>query len=201
MRVGIVEGLLCRDGGLTRHYLRLARDVMSSIPPLPQPRTPGRPRCQSHGLLLDDQGGCARCAAEVLKVHERRFLRATCAAAAVVVAVLGGTILLRTANASAVCTPRASSEAVSIVVFGANWCGSCRAAKAWLEKEGYDYEWHDVDDAATGRLLRTQAKVSPGRIAIPVIGVDGDYSQGFNPGTLQRRIEEARERCKTTPTQ
>ena len=167
-----------------------------------QPETPGRLRCPLHGFLLDDRGGCVRCGAEVLKTGGRRILRTIGAVAAMVVTMLGGTIIYRAARATnAVCSAHASSQAVRIVVFGANWCGSCRAARAWLEKEGYAYEWHDVDDPATGRLLQAEAKIPPGRTAIPVIGVDGDYSSGFNPRGLQRRIQEEQERCKTASAQ
>ncbi len=169
----------------------------------PQRETPGRRRCPLHGLLLDDRGGCVRCDAEGLKTDGRRILRTIGAVAAVGVTMLGGAMLYRTASATnAVCSAHASSQvAVRIVVFGANWCGSCRAAKAWLEKEGYPYEWHDVDDPATGHLLQAEAKIPPGRTAIPVIGVEGDYSSGFNPRVLQRRIREEQERCKTASTQ
>jgi glutaredoxin len=55
----------------------------------------------------------------------------------------------------------------SVVLFGAEWCGDCRLAKAWLQDNGVPFTEVDVehDAEARGRAL----ELAEGRRNIPVL--------------------------------
>ena len=52
-------------------------------------------------------------------------------------------------------------------VYGALWCGDCRRSKTFLDLNGIDYEWIDVDKDLSGntRLL----EINEGLRIIPTI--------------------------------
>ncbi|MCC8248457.1 glutaredoxin family protein [Saccharothrix luteola] len=56
-----------------------------------------------------------------------------------------------------------------IVLYGANWCGDCRRAKAWLREHEVPFTDIDVeqDDAARDRAI----ELAGGRKNIPVIAL------------------------------
>lgn len=78
---------------------------------------------------------------------------------------------------------------VPIEVYSASWCPACRAAKAWLDQNGYRYTDYDIDrDAAARGRLRS---LNP-RGSIPVIVVDRTQTfVGFNPPALEGAIAAA----------
>lgn len=78
---------------------------------------------------------------------------------------------------------------VPIEVYSASWCPACRAAKRWLDQNGYQYTDYDIDhDAAARGRLRT---LNP-RGSIPVIVVDRDRTfVGFDPNALENAIDAA----------
>jgi glutaredoxin len=171
---------------------------MPSPPPLDDP--PQRPRCLRHGLLVDDAGRCHRCdAGEAELIARRIVLRIVGAFTAVAVILLVAGLGLRAASAfkaesvQADSTPPASGS-VKIVVVGAGWCRYCKTARSWLSARGYAYEYHDVDDKATDRFLRDEAKLPVGRVAIPIIGIDGHYTTGFDAARLASDLRSAEER-------
>ncbi|MCU1570585.1 MAG: NrdH-redoxin [Naasia sp.] len=58
------------------------------------------------------------------------------------------------------------SDTKRITMFGADWCGDCRRAKAVLDREQIDYDYIDTEaivDAAD------RARAISGRMNIPVI--------------------------------
>jgi len=81
---------------------------------------------------------------------------------------------------------------VPIEVYSASWCPACRAAKRWLDDNGYRYTDYDIDhDAAARTRLRT---LNP-RGSIPVIVVNRNRTfVGFNPPALEGAIAEASRR-------
>ncbi|WP_433263675.1 glutaredoxin family protein [Actinosynnema sp. CS-041913] len=58
-----------------------------------------------------------------------------------------------------------------IVLYGADWCGDCRRAKAWLREHEVPFSEVDVerDDAARDRAV----ELAGGRKNIPVIVLPG----------------------------
>ena len=61
--------------------------------------------------------------------------------------------------------PKGGSE--NVLVFGADWCGDCRQAKAWLRNNKVPFIDHDIDQDA---LARDKAlELAKGRRNIPVV--------------------------------
>jgi glutaredoxin len=85
------------------------------------------------------------------------------------------------ANASA--PPPASRRrgASEVVVYSTSWCGWCRKTMAWLDERGVEYENRDIEknDAWREELIE-----KTGRGSIPMVEIDGEVIQGFNPDRM-----------------
>ena len=55
----------------------------------------------------------------------------------------------------------------NVVVFGAEWCGDCRQAKAWLRDNQVPFDDLDVDRDAAARDRAVE--LAKGRTNIPVV--------------------------------
>jgi mycoredoxin len=60
-----------------------------------------------------------------------------------------------------------STGSNNIIVFGADWCGDCRQAKAWLRENGVPFTDVDVEHDAEAR--RRAVELAKGRRNIPVV--------------------------------
>ena len=74
-----------------------------------------------------------------------------------------------------------------IIIYSADWCGACRAAKRYMDSEGIEYTERNVDEPRWKEEMF--AKAGPG--GIPVIDVEGNLMRGFSKGRLQALIEQA----------
>jgi glutaredoxin-like protein len=60
-----------------------------------------------------------------------------------------------------------SESSERIVVYGASWCPDARRARRFLDEEGMEYEWIDIDeDSEASDFVR---ETNGGQIVIPVI--------------------------------
>lgn len=70
-----------------------------------------------------------------------------------------------------------------VIVYGAQWCGPCHEAAAYLRKKGITFVEKDIErDKAAQREMQTkltQAGLHAG--SIPVLDVGGKMLVGFNP--------------------
>jgi mycoredoxin len=48
---------------------------------------------------------------------------------------------------------RMTQEPRRLIVYGTNWCGSSRWARAYLEQQGIDFEWIDINANPEGRAF------------------------------------------------
>ena len=55
----------------------------------------------------------------------------------------------------------------SVVLFGADWCGDCRVAKAWLRENGVSFTDIDVEHDHNAR--HRAMELAKGRRNIPVV--------------------------------
>jgi glutaredoxin len=55
----------------------------------------------------------------------------------------------------------------NVIVFGADWCGDCRQAKAWLRDNGVPFTDVDVEHDHTAR--HRAIELAKGRRNIPVV--------------------------------
>lgn len=63
------------------------------------------------------------------------------------------------------------------IIYSANWCAFCHAAKQYLDKLGVAYEVRDIErDPANA----TEAVEKSGQMGIPVIDIDGTIIVGFD---------------------
>lgn len=58
-----------------------------------------------------------------------------------------------------------------VLVFGADWCGDCRRAKSWLERNNVSYTVFDTD--ADSEARRRALELAGGRRNIPVVLLPG----------------------------
>lgn len=57
---------------------------------------------------------------------------------------------------------------IKVIVYGAEWCSFCHAARSWLDKNKITYEYHDVD--VEGRDAMHQALPNNETIPVVVVG-------------------------------
>ena len=82
-------------------------------------------------------------------------------------------------------TPQAASETTATeetIIYGADWCGDCRRAKAALDRFGVAYNLHDIEheDGAAEKAIAIS-----GQQHIPVIRFAADGSWLVEPSATQ----------------
>ena len=75
-----------------------------------------------------------------------------------------------------------------VLLYSAEWCGACRKAKAFLDKEGVDYELLDID--ADPRAKEEVRRIL-GSVRIPLLDINGTYVAGFSPDQIRRALRKA----------
>ncbi len=91
-------------------------------------------------------------------------------------------------------TEPAASGPVTVVLYGAAWCGACREAKKYLQAKGISVLEKDVDLSpvvqAELRAKLTQAGQPP-TSSIPVLDVNGRILVGFSPKAIDAALAAA----------
>jgi len=78
-----------------------------------------------------------------------------------------------------------------IVLYGASWCGDCRAARRFLDERGIAYEEIDIDkDPAAAEIVM---KLNDGMRRIPTLDVEGKIVSGdrFDAARFERDLRAA----------
>ncbi|MCA9561347.1 MAG: hypothetical protein KC583_22515 [Myxococcales bacterium] len=78
----------------------------------------------------------------------------------------------------------------SVTMYSASWCGVCRKARAFLEKEGVPFVEKDIekDKGAQAELTAKAQKAGVQVGGVPVFDVGGRILPGFDPDTLMRAV-------------
>ena len=63
------------------------------------------------------------------------------------------------------------------IIYSANWCAFCHAAKQYFDKLGVEYELRDIERQ---HEYATEAVEKSGQMGIPVIDIGGDIIVGFD---------------------
>jgi glutaredoxin len=84
-------------------------------------------------------------------------------------------------DAPAPTTEASAARPVHVIVYTTSWCPSCRAAKAWLNKNGIAYEERDIE---ASRTYAAQMRALNPRGSIPTFDVEGDVDVGFSSSWL-----------------
>ena len=93
----------------------------------------------------------------------------------------GGTSSQSEAQAPAA-RPRGASE---VVLYSTSWCGWCRKTMAWLDERGIEYENRDIEKNDT---WRDELIEKTGRTSIPMVEIDGEVIQGYDPGRMHELL-------------
>lgn len=74
-----------------------------------------------------------------------------------------------------------------VIIYSADWCAFCHAAKDYFDKIGVKYEEKDVEnDSKAG----DEAIEKSGQRGIPVIDIDGDIIIGFDRPKIDASLEK-----------
>lgn len=73
----------------------------------------------------------------------------------------------------------------TIILYAADWCGACRAAKRYMDGKGIGYLERNVDEPRWQEEMYSKA----GRGGIPVIDIEGQIMRGFNERRFQALLE------------
>ncbi|MEQ1515267.1 MAG: glutaredoxin family protein [Usitatibacteraceae bacterium] len=79
----------------------------------------------------------------------------------------------------------ASEGQPSVVFYSATWCGYCRAAREFFDRNGIAYTEHDMETSAVGIAGYQQL----GGGGIPLIMIGDEKIRGFNSALLQEKLE------------
>jgi glutaredoxin len=80
-----------------------------------------------------------------------------------------------------------SGRGPAIILYSAEWCGACRKAKRFLNRNDIAFEERNVDQPQVAEELLRKT----GQRGIPVIDVDGRIISGFDPHSYQELIRGA----------
>jgi glutaredoxin 3 len=63
------------------------------------------------------------------------------------------------------------------IIYSANWCAFCHAAKNYFDKLGVAYEVRDIEQ---DQKFAQESVEKSGQMGIPVIDIDGNIIVGFD---------------------
>lgn len=75
----------------------------------------------------------------------------------------------------------------SIIVYSANWCAFCHAARAYFDKLGVGYEVRDVE---ANPEFAAESVTKSGQRGIPVIDIDGKIIVGFDRPQIDAALQK-----------
>lgn len=74
---------------------------------------------------------------------------------------------------------------IMILVYSADWCAYCHAAKQYFDKMGVSYEERNVEEDPK---FMHEAVEKSGQMGIPVIDIDGEIIVGFDRPRIDAAI-------------
>ena len=84
--------------------------------------------------------------------------------------------------------PDPNPNRVEIVLFYARWCSACERARRWLAIQNIRHDELDID---ANSVARKELLDVLGRIAVPLLRVNGRYVSGFKPDVYQRVLQSS----------
>jgi glutaredoxin 3 len=70
-----------------------------------------------------------------------------------------------------------NTTSIKPIIYSADWCAFCHAAKQYMDKLGVAYEERNVD---TDMKYAAESVEKSGQRGIPVIDIDGEIIVGFD---------------------
>jgi glutaredoxin-like YruB-family protein len=76
---------------------------------------------------------------------------------------------------------------IMVIVYSADWCAFCHAAKQYFDKLGVTYEERNVEEKP--EYMQESVQKS-GQMGIPVIDIDGEIIVGFDRPRIDAAISK-----------
>jgi glutaredoxin-like YruB-family protein len=76
---------------------------------------------------------------------------------------------------------------IMVIVYSADWCAFCHAAKQYFDKLGVSYEERNVEEKP--EYMQESVQKS-GQMGIPVIDIDGEIIVGFDRPRIDAAISK-----------
>ncbi len=73
------------------------------------------------------------------------------------------------------------------IIYSANWCAFCHAAKQYFDKLGVQYEVRDIE---RDHAYATESVEKSGQMGIPVIDIDGTIIVGFDKPKIDKALHD-----------
>ena len=77
-------------------------------------------------------------------------------------------------------SPSNQLDGSQVIVYGAAWCTTCKAAKHFLYQQGIPFREYDIETSEKGRADYQQL----GGGGIPIIVINDQVMRGFYPQTI-----------------
>jgi glutaredoxin 3 len=74
-----------------------------------------------------------------------------------------------------------------VIIYSADWCAFCHAAKEYLDKLGVAYQDKDVE---SDPALAQESVEKSGQMGIPVIDIQGDIIVGFDRPKIDESLKK-----------
>ncbi|NOY90711.1 MAG: hypothetical protein GXP55_05825 [Deltaproteobacteria bacterium] len=89
-----------------------------------------------------------------------------------------------------------------VIIYGAPWCGACRALEGYLDSIGVPHIDKDIESDASARAEMQQKTRAAGVQAtgIPVVDIDGTILQGFDRGRVDQLLARRQAGAPTAPS-
>ncbi|MEZ4287323.1 MAG: glutaredoxin family protein [Polyangiales bacterium] len=89
-------------------------------------------------------------------------------------------------------TDATNSASRAVTIYGASWCGACRATAEFFRAQGIEFVEKDIekDAAAKREMIDKAARAGVRTNGIPVIDFDGSIINGFDEGRLRALISQ-----------
>jgi glutaredoxin len=85
------------------------------------------------------------------------------------------------------------SAQTTVIIYGAEWCGPCHEAAAYLRRKGIPFVEKDIEkDPQAAHEMQSKLKMNGIRTgSIPVIDVRGKVMVGFSAGSIDEALGHA----------
>jgi len=86
-----------------------------------------------------------------------------------------------------------SAAQTTVIIYGAEWCGACHEAAAYLRKKGIPFVEKDIEkDPQAAHEMQSKLRMNGIRTgSIPVIDVRGKVMVGFSAGSIDEALGHA----------
>lgn len=73
------------------------------------------------------------------------------------------------------------------IIYSAQWCAFCHAAKDYFKKIGVEFEERDIERE---HAYATESVEKSGQMGIPVIDIDGEIIVGFDKPKIDKALKD-----------